>query len=86
MLAAHGADMPLRAQRECQPKPDGVGIRVAEAPQVVAFIKCVEAPVKVAIAASGMPCQFQVVPFPQNGRQAEFRAAMTAIMPELLNP
>ena len=30
-------------------------------------------------------CQFEVVPFPGNGRQGEFRSAMTAIMPSLLS-
>lgn len=74
--AIHAASTPLLAER----------LRDYEAPHVVAFMKGIEAPVKAAIAASGMPCQFQVVPFPGNGRQAEFRAAMTAIMPELLNP
>ncbi len=29
--------------------------------------------------------QFEVVPFPGNGRQGEFRSAMTALMPKLLN-
>ncbi len=56
-----------------------------EAPHLVAFMKGIVSPVKAAIAASGRTCQFRVVPFPGNGRQAEFRAAMKAIMPELLN-
>jgi hypothetical protein len=56
-----------------------------EAPLVVAFMKGISESVKAAIAASGTPCQFEVVPFPGNGRQAEFRSAMTAIMPKLLN-
>lgn len=56
-----------------------------EAPLVVAFMKGIAAPVKAAIAASGTSCQFVVVPFPGNGRQGEFRSAMTAIMPSLLN-
>lgn len=60
-------------------------MKIYEAPHVVAFMNGIEAPVRAAIAASGIPCKFQVVPFPGNGRQAEFRAAMTAIMPELLN-
>ncbi|MFB9148787.1 hypothetical protein [Roseovarius ramblicola] len=60
-------------------------LRDHEAPHAVAFMQGIEAPVKAAFAASDMPCQLQVVPFPGNGRQAEFRAAMTAIMPELLN-
>lgn len=55
------------------------------AEHVVAFMKAIEAPVKAAIAASGISCQFEVVPFPGNGRQAEFRSAMMAIMPKLLN-
>lgn len=45
----------------------------------------IAAPVKAAIAASGTPCRFSVVPFPGNGRQGEFRSAMTAIMPKLQN-
>jgi len=56
-----------------------------EALLVVAFMKGITAPVKAAIAASGTPCQFEGVPFPGNGRQGEFRSAMTAIMPKLLN-
>lgn len=60
-------------------------LRDYEAPLVVAFMKGIAAPVKAAIAASGAMCQFEVVPFPGNGRQTEFRAAMTAIMPILMN-
>ena len=60
-------------------------LRGYEAPLVVAFMKGIVAPVKAAIAASGVSCQFEVVPFPGNGRQAEFRSAMKAIMPKLLN-
>lgn len=56
-----------------------------ENPPVVAFMKGIAAPVKAATAASGTPCQFEVVPFPGNGRQGEFRSAMTAIMSKLLN-
>lgn len=43
-------------------------LRDYEAPLVVAFIKGIAAPVKGAITASGTPCQFEVVPFPGNGR------------------
>jgi len=60
-------------------------LRDYDAPLVVAFMKGIAAPVKAAIAASETPCQFEVVPFPGNGRQGEFRAAMTAILPKLLN-
>lgn len=60
-------------------------LRDYEAPLIVAFMKGIAAPVKAAIAASGTPSHFEVVPFPGNGRQAEFRSAMKAIMPKLLN-
>ena len=60
-------------------------LRDIESPLVVAFMKGIAAPVKTAIAASGVSCQFEVVPFPDNGRQAEFRSAITAILPMLLN-
>lgn len=60
-------------------------MRDYEAPLIVAFMKGIAAPVKAALAASGTPCQFEVVPFPGNGRQAKFRSAMKAIMPKLLN-
>jgi hypothetical protein len=60
-------------------------LRDYEAPIVVAFMKGIAAPVKAAIAASGTSCHFEVVPFPGNGRQGEFRSAMTAIMPSLLS-
>lgn len=71
----HAASTPSLAKR----------LRDYEAPLVVAFMKGIAAPVKAAISASGMPCQLEVVPFPGNGRQAEFRSAMTAIMPKLLS-
>jgi hypothetical protein len=48
-------------------------------------MKGIEVPAKAAIAASGIPCQFEVVPFPGNGRQGEFRSAMAAILPKQLN-
>ncbi len=73
--AIHAANIPSLAER----------LRDYEAQHVVAFMKAIEAPVKAAIAASGISCQFEVVPFPGNGRQAEFRSAMMAIMPKLLN-
>ena len=73
--AAHAASVPSLASR----------LREYEAPLVVAFMKGIAAPVKAAIAASGTPCQFELVPFPGNGRQAEFRSAMTAIIPKLLS-
>ena len=60
-------------------------LRDYEAPLVVAFMKGITAPVKAAIAASATQCQFEVVPFPGNGQQGEFRSAMTAIMPKLLS-
>lgn len=72
--ATHAASIASLAQR----------LRDYKAPLVVAFMKGIAAPVKAAITASGIPCQFEVVPFPGNGRQGEFRAAMTAIMPKLL--
>ena len=73
--ATHAANIAALAKR----------LRGHEAPLVVAFMKGIAAPVKAAIAASGTSCQFEVVPFPGNGRQGEFRSAMTAIMPSLLN-
>lgn len=60
-------------------------LREYDAPLVVAFMKGIAAPVKAAIAASGTSCQFEVVPFPGNGRQGEFHLAMTAIIPKLLS-
>ncbi|WP_199559141.1 hypothetical protein [Nioella nitratireducens] len=56
-----------------------------EAPLIVAFMKGIAAPAKAAIAASGTTCQFEVVSFLGNGRQADFCAATTAIMPKLLS-
>ncbi|MCB1398238.1 MAG: hypothetical protein H6898_07690 [Rhodobacter sp.] len=73
--AIHAASIDSLAER----------LRDYEAPLVVAFMKGITAPVKAAIAASGTSCQFEVVPFPGNGRQGEFRSAMTAIMPSLLS-
>lgn len=73
--AIHAASVPSLASR----------LREYEAPLVVAFTKGIATPVKAAIAASGISCQFEVVPFPGNGRQGEFRSAMTAIMPSLLS-
>lgn len=73
--AIHAASVPSLASR----------LREYKAPLVVAFMKGIAQPVKAAIAASGTSCQFEVVPFPGNGRQGEFRSAMTAIMPKLLN-
>lgn len=60
-------------------------LRDYDAPLVVGFMKGIKAPVKAAIAASVISCQFECVPFPGNGRQGEFRSAMTAITPKLLN-
>lgn len=73
--AVHAASIASLAKR----------LRDYDAPLVVAFMKGIAAPVIAAIAASGISCQFEVVPFPGNGRQGEFRSAMTAIMPMLLN-
>ncbi|WP_111732462.1 hypothetical protein [Roseovarius amoyensis] len=73
--AIHSASIPSLAMR----------LKDYEAPLVVAFMKGIAAPVKAAIAASGTSCQFEVVSFPGNGRQGEFRSAMTAIMPKLLS-
>lgn len=72
--AAHAVSIPSLARR----------LADYEAPQVVGFMKGIAEPLRSAIAASGQVCQFDVVPFPGNGRQAEFRAAMNAIMPKLL--
>lgn len=53
-------------------------------PRVVAFMKGIEAPVKAAITASGVPCELHVTPFPGNGPQGEFQLAMRAMLPSLL--
>lgn len=55
-----------------------------KAPRVVAFMRRIEAPVKAAIMASGVPCDLHVTPFPGNGRQGEFQLAMRAILSRLL--
>jgi hypothetical protein len=60
-------------------------LRDYEAPLIVGFMKGIAGPVKAAIAASGTPCQFEVLPFPGNRRQAGSRLAMTAIMPMVLS-
>lgn len=73
--ALHAANVESLAER----------LTTYRAPLVVAFMKGIAAPVKAGIAASGVSCQFEVVPFPGNGRQAEFRSAITAILPMLLN-
>jgi len=59
-------------------------MKTHDAPRVVAFMKGIAAPVRTAIALSGKPRTLHVVPFPGNGRQGEFHAAMTTIIPRLL--
>lgn len=50
---------------------------------VIAFMKAIRRPVEDAVAASGCGCAVHTVSFPGNGRQAEFRAEMSAILPKV---
>jgi len=51
---------------------------------VIAFMKAIRRPVEEAVVASGCSCAVQTVSFPGNGRQADFRTEMAAILPEVL--
>lgn len=73
--ALHAANIQSLAER----------LKTYRAPLVVAFMKGIATPVSAAVAASGVPCRLNIIPFPGNGRQAEFRSAMATILPELLN-
>lgn len=50
---------------------------------VIAFMKAIRRPVEEAVTASGCGSSAHTVSFPGNGRQAEFRAELAAILPEL---
>jgi len=51
---------------------------------VIAFMKAISRPVEEAVTTTGCDCAVHTVSFPGNGRQAEFRAEMTAILPVVL--
>ena len=51
---------------------------------VIAFMKAIRKPVEEAVTASGCNCPVYTVSFPGNGRQADFRAEIAAILPGVL--
>ena len=72
--AMHTSNVPSLAGR----------IREYQPLAVIAFMKAIRKPVEDAVAASGCGCVVQTVSFPGNGRQADFRTEMAAILPEVL--